>query len=177
MRVVGQVLAAYVLLAIMGVLWRHAPLGRAAPDVLALSAVYLGLTARHQLAPSMAGAVILGYLADLLVGSPRGMLALTAGVVCAVGHFIQGRLLVRGTAFTAVFSALTCALAGLFVLLLRLSVGLAPAGLGAELGTLALSALVTGLVGPLVFRIHRRVDARTARTQRERDAALEGLIP
>ena len=37
---------------------RLLPLGRAAPDVVALIAVYLGLTARTQVAPSTLGAVV-----------------------------------------------------------------------------------------------------------------------
>jgi hypothetical protein len=40
-----------------------------------------------------------------------------------------------------------------------------------------MSALLTALAGPLVFRLCRQTDARFARTRRERDAAAEGLIP
>jgi hypothetical protein len=39
-----------------------------------------------------------------------------------------------------------------------------------------LSALLSGHIGPVMFRMLRRVDARFARTERERGAALEGLI-
>ena len=38
-------------------------------------------------------------------------------------------------------------------------------------------AIATALVGPLVWRLFRRIDAAYARTHRERDAALEGLAP
>jgi hypothetical protein len=41
----------------------------------------------------------------------------------------------------------------------------------------ALAAIATGVIGPLMWRIFRRIDAAYARTQRERDAALEGLTP
>ena len=50
-----------------------------------------------------------------------------------------------------------------------------PGQLGRELGWLAVASIVTGLFGPLVFWLCRRLDARFARTHRERDAALEGL--
>jgi hypothetical protein len=46
-----------------------------------------------------------------------------------------------------------------------------------ELRQLALVAVATGLIGPLVWKIFRRIDAAYARTHRERDAALEGLAP
>ena len=42
---------------------------------------------------------------------------------------------------------------------------------------MALVALATALIGPLVWRLFRRIDAAYARTHRERDAALEGLAP
>jgi hypothetical protein len=37
--------------------------------------------------------------------------------------------------------------------------------------------VTTAVVGPVVWRIFRRIDAAFARTHRERDAALEGLAP
>ena len=46
-----------------------------------------------------------------------------------------------------------------------------------ELQHIALVAIATALVGPLVWRMFRRIDAAFARTHRERDAALEGLAP
>jgi cell shape-determining protein MreD len=177
LRIAAQVLLAYLLVLLLGALWQFLPLGRAIPDVVALVAAYLGLTARYRLAPAMAGAIVLGYLADLLVGSPRGLIALSAGLVCLGAHFVQGRLLVRGFLFTVIFSATTGLLAGLLVLTLRATAGLATAGLAAEVVVLALSALLTGVAGPAVFRLCRLVDARLARTQRERNLALEGVIP
>lgn len=176
MRVAALVFLGYGLVLVLGVLWRHLPIGRVAPDVVALCAVYLGLTARNQLAPSMLGAVIIGYLADLLVGSPHGLLAFTAGVVCLVGHLVHQRLILRGWPAMAIISALAGLLSGIVVLALRAYFG-ASAGFGSEFLALLGAALFTGLCGPLVFRFCRSIDARFARTQRERDAALEGLIP
>jgi rod shape-determining protein MreD len=177
MRLAAQVFLAYFLLLVVGALWRLGPFERAIPDLVALCAIYLGLAARDRLAPSMLAAVVMGYLADLLMGAPRGMLAASAALVCLLGHLVQGRLIVRGLLFTAAFSAVVGLISGLLLLGLRAWVGHLSGALGSELVTVLLSALFTGLVGPLVFRLCRRVDARFARTQRERDAALEGLIP
>jgi cell shape-determining protein MreD len=176
-RVVAQVFLAYGLVLVASALWRLLPLGRATPDLVALSAIYLGLTARARVAPAVLGAVIVGYLADLLFGLPRGLLASTAGVVCLLGHLVQGRLIVRGRLFTLIFSVLVGLAAGLVALALRAASGMAGSDVGDAIGGLLLSALLSGLVGPLFFRLSRQVDARFARTQRERDAALEGLIP
>ena len=178
MRVAAQVLLGYGLLLLLGALYPSLPyLERAAPDLLALCAVYLGLTAHSRLAPATLGAVVLGYLADLLVGSPRGVLALTAGIMCIMGHLAHRGLMVRGWTVTLVFSFFVGLAAGLVVIALRGYLGLVPAGIGTELWLLIGSSILTSLVGPVVLRLCRLVDARFARTYRERDATLEGFGP
>jgi cell shape-determining protein MreD len=175
MRLAAQVFLAYFMLLVMGVLWRLGPLDRAIPDVVALCAIYLGLAARERVAPSVLASVVIGYLADLLLGAPLGLLSAAAGVMCLLGHFVQGRLIVRGLLFTAGFSAMVGLVSGLVLLALRALHGLVGQAFGTQVVTLLLSALTTGLAGPIVFRLCRQVDARFARTQRERDAAIEGL--
>lgn len=176
MRHAAQVFFAYITLLLTGAFHQLIPVSDLLPDFVSLFAIYLGLTARDKIAPSTASAVLIGYLADLLVGSPAGLLAFIAGVLCIAGHLIQGRLLVRGFASTAVFSALTALAAGILILIIRGASGLLPAGFLAEMGTVVKTAALTGLVGPFAFRGCRYVDARFARTQRERDAAATGLI-
>jgi rod shape-determining protein MreD len=172
------VFLAYGLLLVVGALWHLLPLGRAAtPDLVALAAIYLGLTARQRVAPAVFGAVLIGYLADLLMGSPRGLLAATSGLVCLLGHLVQGRLIVRGRLFALVFATLVGLAAGVVLLVLRAIVGLESGRFLADVGAVLLSALVTGLAGPPFFYLARRVDARFARTRREREAALDGLLP
>jgi cell shape-determining protein MreD len=176
MRIAAQVFLAYGLLLVVGALWRLLPLGHTAPDLVGLSAIYLGLTARHRVAPSVFGAVLIGYLADLLLGAPHGLLAATAGIVCVLGHLVQGRLIVRGRLFTLVFSTLVGVASGTVVLVLRGGVGLEGGTFLGDLASLVVSAALTGLAGPIFFSSARRVDARFARTRRERDAALDGLL-
>lgn len=172
----AQIGASFAFLLLAGAVWRLFPLSAFAPDFVSLVAAYLGLTARQRLAPSVGAAVTIGYLADLLYGTPVGLMALNAGLVCTVCHLIQGRLLVRGWIFSAVFSSLTALAAGLFVLAIRAAFSLLPLGLSTGMGVLFTTALVTGLLGPLVFRACRLVDARFARTPRERDAAAGGIL-
>jgi rod shape-determining protein MreD len=175
MRVAAQVFLAYALVLVVGCLWRLLPFERATPNLVALSALYLGLTARHRLAPSTLGAVVLGYLADLLMGTPRGVMALTAGILCIFGHVIHRRLIVRGFGVTLAVTFATGLVAGIVMLLLRAYGGLVPAGI--EPGLLLYNAVLTAAAGPVVFRLCRIIDARFARTYRERDATLEGLAP
>lgn len=174
MRTAAQVLLAYGLILLCGCLWQYLPLDRAVPDVVALSAIYLGLTARQRLAPATLGAVIIGYLGDLLLGTPRGLQAMVAGVLSILGHVIHRRLLLRGRLVTMLLGAFTGLAAGLLGTVARLYAGHLPDG-GDIIGTMLRAALVTGLVGPIVFRSCRAMDARFARTHREREAAREGL--
>lgn len=177
MRTAALVLIGYAVMLVLGVVWPVLPLGplRAVPpDVAALTAGYLGLTARRGVAGAVAGAVVTGYLADLLAGTPPGLLALVAGLTCVLGHLVQRRILVRGWAVLGFAAALggTAALLGLIVRL----VGGEPVGGGRELVLVLAIALTTALVGPLLLRLYRRVDAAFARTHREREHALEGLV-
>ncbi|HYU16274.1 MAG TPA: rod shape-determining protein MreD [Candidatus Acidoferrum sp.] len=177
MRLVAQVFLAYFMVLVVSALWRFVPIGRAIPDLVALSAVYIGLAARERVAPAMLAAVVMGYLADLVMGTPSGLLSAGAGVMCLLGHFVQGRLIVRGAVVTAVFALVVGLVSGAVLITLRAWAGVLSAPFSSEVGTALLSALLTALVGPLVFRMCRRVDARFARTRRERDAAAEGWIP
>ena len=180
MRSASIVLLAYALLLALGVVWPALPLpvvGDTPPDVAAVTAGYLGLTARRGAAGAVAAAVITGYLADLLSGAPRGLLALTAGLVCVTAIGVQRRILVRGWALTAGFAVAAATLAIVAGLFIRLVAGGPVAGVGTELWGLFRVALMTALLGPVVIRLYRRVDAAFARTHRERDHALEGLAP
>src|SRR5690606_38519332 len=157
MRTASQVLLAYALVLALGAIWRLTPLGRVAPDLVALSAVYLGLTARHRLAPAIAGAVVLGYLADLLSGTPRGLPALVAGIMCIVGHVTHRRMIVRGWGVTIAVSFFTGLLSGLVALALRAYAGITARSLGVDLMAIVYVALLTALVGPTMFRLCRTI--------------------
>ncbi len=176
MRLAAQIVVAYLSLLVLSAVWRLFPWSEIVPNIAVLVAAYLGLTARDKAAPSVASAVFIGYLADLLYGTPVGLIALISGLTCTACHLIQGRLLVRGSIFTTVFAGFIALASELFTLLVRRVSGLLPAGWSSELGILALSILITGLLGPVVFRSCRFVDSRFARTRRERDAAASGMI-
>ena len=180
MRTATLVLIAYLIMLVVGVVWPALPVpvvDDVPPAIFAVTAGYLGLTARHGAAGPVAGAVIVGYLADLLSGAQHGLLALTSGLVCVLAFGVQRQILVRGWALTAGFALATTVLAGLMVVVLRTTVVGAVGAAGTELWALARVGLVTIVVGPAVIRLYRRVDAAFARTHRERDHALEGLAP
>jgi cell shape-determining protein MreD len=178
MRTATIVLVAYFSCVILGSVWRLIPwIHGAVPDLGALSAAYLGLTARRNIAPAVGGSVILGYLVDLISGAPPGLIALVLGLTCVIARAVQQRIYVRGATMTIAFSAFVALVAGIVAMFVRALYHVPSAAITIELRNLALVAVTTGVIGPIVWRIFRRIDAAYARTHRERDAALEGLAP
>ena len=179
MRTSTLVLVAYLMSVVVAATWRlfGGTLHDAIPDIGALTAAYLGLTARRTVTPAVGGSVVLGYLVDLISGGPPGQMALVLGLTTLVARAIQQRILVRGTTMTIAFSAFVAVIAQVADMLVRVVYRVPHAPWSTELRHTALVTLATAVVGPLVWRAFRRIDATFARTHRERDAALEGLVP
>ncbi len=165
---------------LVAAMWRYMPgiTHDAIPAIGALTAAYLGHTTRPFMLPVTAGVAILGYLIDVISGTPAGLTSLVLGMTSDVARRTQRRLFVRGTAMMIGFSAFISLIASLMQLLLRAMFNVSKIGsMSLELQQMALVAVATALTGPLVWRLYRRIDAAFARTSRERDAALEGLAP
>lgn len=179
MRIATIVLVAYVLCVVVATVWRYMPgfTHDAIPAIGALTAAYLGHTTRPHRAPVAAGAVVLGYLIDVISGTPVGMSCLVLATTADIARSTQQRIFVRGTAMTIGFCGFIALFAGLAKIVISVLFGIPRPPVGLELQHLALSAISTALVGPVVWRLFRRIDAAYARTHRERDAALEGLAP
>lgn len=179
MRTATIVLVAYVVCVITATLWRYMPgiVHDAIPAIGALTAAYLGHTARPSRVPATAGAVVLGYLQDVISGTPAGMSSLALAMTAMAARATQQRIYVRGTAMTIGYSAFIALFASFAQMLVSVLFGIARPPLGLELQQLASISISTALVGPIVWRLFRRIDAAYARTYRERDAALEGLTP
>lgn len=176
MRVATHILTAYLLLVLFGAVWRVLPFEVVTPHLAAVFAVYLGMTAPSGLLSAVLGGLVIGYLADLLTGTPRGLNALVAGLLGMGCRLLAARLLLRGRLFIAVFSFVAALAAALLSLGARAYFG---AGLGVwhrEVQVALGSAFLTALVAPSVFRLCRLVDARFARTEREREAVREGYL-
>jgi cell shape-determining protein MreD len=178
MRTATIVLVAYFACVILGSVWRLLPwIHDAVPDLGALTAAYLGLTARRNIAPAVGGSVMLGYLVDLISGAPPGLIALVLGLTCVIARAVQQRIYVRGATMTVAFSAFVALVAGILAMFVRGIYHVPSARIALDLRHLAVVIVATGVIGPIVWRIFRRIDAAYARTHRERDNALEGLAP
>jgi hypothetical protein len=176
MRLIGLVLLGFLLTIAVGALWRALPFVVVAPSVPVVIATYLGVTARDRLAQATFGAVVLGYLGDVLGGVPLGLGSLAAGVACVLSRAVTLRLLLRGRGFLMGLTfAMHLCLVGVS-LIARAQRGVPSGSFGAELVAALGSALASAaLAVPLVWMC-RSLDARFARTQRERDAVREGWL-
>lgn len=178
MRTATLVLVAYLACVAVGAVWRLLPwLGDAIPDIGALTAAYLGLTAHRRVSPAIAGAIMLGYLIDLISGAPPGLMALVLALTTLIARAVQQRILVRGATLSIVFSAFVAQVAGVLAVVVRMLYQMPTATFAVEVIHIWLVTIATAILGPLVWRMFRRIDAAFARTHRERDAALEGVAP
>lgn len=176
MRHVALVLFAYALLVVLGPLWRITPFEVVTPNVAIIMATYFGITARNGIAGPTAAAVTTGYLADLLGGSPVGLYALVSGIACVGARVVTARLLVRGRAFIAGLIASITLVGAMLTLGLRAYHGAPVGNLVHELLVAIGCAIVTGALAVPIFRLARAVDARFARTERDREAVREGFL-
>src|SRR5262249_49293634 len=163
-----------------GALWRLTPFELAAPDVALLYALFLGASSRGKVWEATLGAIVIGYLADVVGGAPPGLGAFVLGLLCVLVRMLSSRLLLRGALLlggplpTAGRSFVAAAAAGVAPWAIRAAGGVGVGPLSRELAVALGSALLTAFLSPIVFRASRGVDARFARTQREREALREG---
>jgi rod shape-determining protein MreD len=177
MRTATIVLVAYALCVVVAAVWARLPgdVRDAIPDLGVMTAAYLGLTARRNLAPAVGGTIVLGYLLDIISGTPVGLCAFVLAWTGLVARAVQQRIYVRGTAMTVAFSAFVAIVAGVIGVVTRMVYGLPHAPFAVEARHIALVAIATAVVGAPLWRLFRRIDAAYARTHRDRDAALEGI--
>ena len=176
MRALAYIALAFALLVVAGAVWRVTPFEVVAPDVALLVALYLGVSGRSTLFEATVAALAIGWVHDILAGAPRGLGPLVLGTVCILARVVTARLLVRGTIFISVFAFVAALGASALTLLVEVMFDAPVAPVGAQLVAVIGSAALTAALAPAGFRLCRAVDARFARTQREREALREGYL-
>lgn len=177
MRVLLQIAAYFAVAVVVGALWRATPFEVVAPDIALLFALYLGITAgRSTIWEATLAALMIGYVHDVLAGAPRGLGSLVLGAMCIMTRFTTARLLVRGTFFISGFAFVGSVLASAAIVIVRISFDAPLGGPAREIVTALGTAALTALAASPVLRLLRYIDARLARTQRERQALREGYL-
>ncbi|MSP61558.1 MAG: rod shape-determining protein MreD [Myxococcales bacterium] len=128
------------------------------PDLALLVVLYLGLSDRGGLVGVAVVALLLGWLADLFAGSPKGLYMTVYILLGLAARGASVRLMVRGAFFTAAVALFFALAVGVLVVGLRTS--LQPTlGWGA-LRQVPLASLMTALFAPPLFFLLRRLDKR-----------------
>ena len=159
-RAIVMILAVYVGLIVTSSLQALSPWRVPTPEVALLVVLYLGLGGRGTAPGSVAVALIIGYLADLFAGSPKGLESLTLAVAMMLARAASSRLDVATPWHTMVI-ALVAALAH-GVLQLAISSSLYAGDATAALRLVPMTAVTTALVAPVCFRWLSRLDRRLA---------------
>ena len=126
--------------------------------------VYLGLQAGN--VDGAVGAAAVGYVVDLMCSGPKGLMTFLAVALFLFSRLAGAALAVQGRIGFALLSGVGTFLYGLGALLFTRAVAPAESAPGLSLvGRIAVEALVTAALSPLVQSIMRRVDALFVREE------------
>jgi rod shape-determining protein MreD len=146
------------LLLVQSVLLQLVPVHLPTPAFGLLVALHVGLSPRWNVFPSVLVGFSLGYLFDLVSGTPRGTHAFVYSVLALGAALLGPRLAVRGFVLRAAAGVVVTLIGGLLVLAVR---ALADSGAGAGgLRLILLEAALTGAIAPLVLKLFERLDGR-----------------
>lgn len=157
-------LAAWAALVTVASLQAVLPVSLPTPDVVLIVVLYVGLSARGQLAGACALALVLGWFADLFAGAPKGLHMAAYALAGLAARGASSRILVRGPLPVALTALIFALAQGALVVVLRTS--LQPSLGWGGLRQVPLAALATAILAPLAFRALRRIDRRFTRDPR-----------
>jgi rod shape-determining protein MreD len=159
-RAIVMILAVYVGLIVTSSLQALSPWRVPTPEVALLVVLYLGLGGRGTAPGQLGVALVIGYLADLFAGSPKGLESLTLGVAMLLARAASSRLDVATPWHTMVIALVAALAHGL--LQLAISSSMYAGDATAALRLVPTTAVTTALVAPFAFRLLHRLDRRLA---------------
>jgi rod shape-determining protein MreD len=157
-RAIVMILATYVGLIVTSSLQALSPWRLPTPEVALLVVLYLGLGGRGTAPTHVGVALVLGYIADLFAGSPKGLQSLTLAVAMVLARAASSRLDVATPWHTMVIALVATCAHGL--LLIAISSSMYAGEPSVALRLVPTTAIATALVAPLAFALLRRVDRR-----------------
>lgn len=158
MRSLLTLVVAYLLLILQSTVLQLAPVGVAAPSLGLLVVLYVGLSPKWTVSAASIVALCTGYLLDLVSGAPQGVHALVFILMAVAARALSTRVAVQGLVLGAATSFVASLLAAVLVVMVRAQV--APDSGYGGLRQAPLEALLTGLCGPPVLGLLRRIDGK-----------------
>jgi rod shape-determining protein MreD len=163
MRSLLTLLVAYILLVLQSTVLELAPVRMAAPSLGLLVVLYVGVSGKWAISSASIVALCTGYLLDLVSGAPQGVHALVFILVCVFARALSTRVAVQGIVLSAAVAFVASLLASVLVIIVRARV--TPEGGYGGLKDAPLEALLTGVAGPIVMGLLRRIDGKLEATR------------
>ena len=157
-RVIVVLLAAWAALIVTASLQALLPWPIPTPEVMLLFVLYLGLGGRGVASSHVAVALVIGYLADLFSGAPKGLHALTLSIAMLLARGASSRILITATWHTVALAFGATVVHSLVLIALTAELyGDSPLY---ALRVVPLTSLTTALLAPVVFSFLRGLDRR-----------------
>lgn len=158
MRSLMTLVVAYLLLILQSTVLELAPVRMASPSLGLLVVLYVGLSPRWTVSAASIVALCTGYLLDLVSGAPQGVHALVFILMAVAARALSTRVAVQGLVLGAATSFVAALVSAALVVMVRAQV--APDSGYGGLRQAPLEALLTGLCGPPVLGLLRRIDGK-----------------
>ena len=153
-----MLVVAYLLLILQSTVLELAPIRMAAPSLGLLVVLYVGISPKWAISSASIVALCTGYLLDLVSGAPQGVHALVFILIAVMGRALSTRVTVQGVVLGAAASFVASLLGAVLVVMVRAQV--APESGYSGLRQAPLEALLTGICGPVVLGLLRRIDGK-----------------
>ena len=165
MRSTVTLTIAFLLLILQSTVLELAPVHLAAPSLGLLVVLHVGLSPKWTVGSAAVVAFITGYLFDLVSGAPQGVHAFVFVLMSLVARALTTRVAVQGIVLSAATSFVASFLSAALIVIVRAQV--APEGGYGGLRHAPVEALLTGIAGPIVLGLFRRIDGKvdTARSR------------
>jgi rod shape-determining protein MreD len=149
---------AFLLLILQSTALELAPVHLVAPSLGLLVVLHVGLSPKWTVSSAAVVSFITGYLFDLVSGAPQGVHAFVFVLMSLFARVLSTRVAVQGIVLSAATSFVASFLSAALVVIVRAQV--APEGGYGGLRQAPVEALLTGLAGPIVLGLFRRIDGK-----------------
>jgi rod shape-determining protein MreD len=167
-RAIAFVIATWLFLLVEASVASLFPWHGIAPELALLVVLYIGFYGQGTPTGNAILALSLGYLTDLFAASPRGLHALTFGLVVLAARGASNRLMVASTWQVLVVTMATAL--GHGALIVALTSSLYGENASGALYLVPLTAAATCIAAPIIFVVLRRIDRKLAPDTRMRMA-------
>jgi rod shape-determining protein MreD len=154
---------AYLLLILQSTVQELAPVRMPAPSLGLLVVLYVGLSSKWAISSASVVALCTGYLLDLVSGAPQGVHALVFVIMVVLARGLSTRVAVQGILLSAATAFVASLVAAFLVVLVRAQVS--PEGGYGGLRQAPVEELLSGLCGPVVLGLLRRIDGKVEDTR------------